>query len=65
MNDVLKKLSSDFMKVYSNLPLNVRDDIVLVLHDEPVSWRVAHFEIKNDSEKAAEILESLKKLELI
>lgn len=65
MDDTLRRLSADFMKVYSNLPLNVRDDIVLVLHEEPVSWRVAYFEIKNNSEKAVEVLENMKKLELI
>ncbi|MFZ3055041.1 MAG: hypothetical protein WA091_03635 [Minisyncoccales bacterium] len=62
----MEHLKEDFLKTYSNIPLNLRDDIVLVLEDKrPISWDVAFFEIKNDTELSKQILIELKKLELI
>lgn len=62
----MEHLKEDFLKTYSNIPLNLRDDIVLVLEDKrPISWDVAFFEIKNDTGLSKQILIELKKLELI
>jgi hypothetical protein len=59
-------LKEDFLKVYSNIPLSLRDDIVLILDDKrSISWDVAFFEIKNDTALSKEILMGLKKLDLI
>ena len=39
-----------FLKVYSNLPINLRDDIVLVLGEKgPITWNVAYIEINNNT----------------
>ena len=38
-----------FFKVYANLPLNLREEVILVIKDEPISWRVAYFEISDDT----------------
>lgn len=55
-----------FLKIYANLPLNVRDEIVCVLSEKgTVSWNVAYLEVKNDTEYAAEILKKLEELKLI
>lgn len=55
-----------FLRAYSNLPLNSRREIIIVLDEEgPVTWEAAYLEVKNDSEKAKEILEKLEKLNLI
>ena len=48
-----------FMKVYSNLPLKVRDEIVLVLDGAPISWNVAYNEIKHNTEKGKIVIEKL------
>ncbi len=42
-------IKEQFFKVYSNLPLNERDKVVLVLDGEPISWNVAYQQIKNDT----------------
>lgn len=55
-----------FLRAYSNLPLNSRREIIIVLDKEgPVTWEAAYLEVKNNSEKAKEILEKLEKLNLI
>lgn len=55
----------DFFKTYANLPLNLRDEIVLVIDDGPITWRVAYLEISGGTEKGKEILEKLEALDLI
>jgi hypothetical protein len=55
-----------FLKVYSNLPINLRNDIILVLEGYgPITWNVAFVEINNDTELGKIILEKLKKLKII
>lgn len=55
----------DFFKTYANLPLNLRNEIVLVIDNEPITWRVAYLEISADTPKGKEILEKLETLDLI
>lgn len=54
-----------FFKVYANLPLNLRDEIILVIDDEPITWKVAYLEISNNTKLGRRILEKLGALELI
>lgn len=54
-----------FLRVYANLPLNSRNEIVVVVDDEPLTWNAAKLEIENDTEKGEEILEKLVRLEII
>lgn len=48
-----------FHQIYSNLPLSLRNEIILVVDDGPITWNVANIEIENDTEKGKKILESL------
>jgi len=55
-----------FLKVYANLPINFRNEIVLVLENSgPITWNVAFIEINNDTELGKIILERLAKLKII
>jgi len=55
-----------FLKIYANLPLGVRQEIILVLdNNKPITWDVAFFEIDNDTDLSKIILGKLEKLELI
>lgn len=54
-----------FFKVYANLPLNLRDEIILVINSDPISWRVAYLEIKGNTELGEQILEKLEALKFI
>jgi len=54
-----------FFKVYANLPINVRKEIIVVIDNEPISWQVAYLEISNDTKLSKIILEKLDALEVI
>lgn len=54
-----------FMKTYSNLPLKVREEIILVLDNEPITWNVAYHEITSNTKKGKKIIDKLVELEVI
>ncbi len=54
-----------FLKIYANIPLNLRKEIILVLDNEPITWNVAYVEIFNKSDKSKNILKKLEELKLI
>ena len=54
-----------FMSVYSNLPLNLRKDIVIVIDKEPITWNVAYLEIDQKTKKGKKILKKLEELKII
>lgn len=60
-------LKEQFLQVYTNVPLNMRDEIILLIGKEkkPISWDVAFFEVREDTEASKEILKGLKELDLI
>lgn len=53
------------MKVYANLPFAVRDEVVVVIDDSPITWNVAYIEIKNETKIGDRILVQLEKLNII
>ncbi|MBL7150803.1 hypothetical protein ISS86_02645 [Candidatus Microgenomates bacterium] len=59
------KKQENFFKVYANLPLNLRSEIILVIDDEPITWRVAYLEIKGKTKLGKQILEKLEALKFI
>ena len=55
-----------FLRVYSNLPLGLRKEIILVLEGKgPITWEVAYLEVENDTPLAGIILEKLENLGFI
>jgi len=55
-----------FLKIYANLPLGVRQEIVLVLDDgRPITWDAAYTEVISDTPLSKTILEKLEKLKFI
>lgn len=55
-----------FLKIYANLPLGARGEIITVLNNgKPITWDVAFLEIENNTELSGVILEKLEKLELL
>ena len=71
----MDQLRERFLRIYANLPLPIRDQVVLVLNkkltatDEdikmPISWNVAYLEVSQKTELSAHILEEMAGLELI
>lgn len=55
-----------FLKIYANLPVNLRNEIIAVLPDVgPMTWNVAYLEISNDTELGKKILEKLSNFKII
>jgi len=59
------KNKDKFFKVYANLPLNLRREIILVIDDEPITWQIAYLEIKGETKLGKQILEKLEALKFI
>ena len=38
-------LKEGFLKTYANLPQGSREEIIVVVHDEPYTWKSAKLEI--------------------
>ena len=63
-------LKEKFLKVYANIPLNLREGIVIVFEDKdkikkPLTWNAVFVEVKGGSESSKKILEDLAELKLI
>lgn len=58
-------IKDKFYVVYNNLPLGIREEVILVLNGEPISWKVAKLEIDNNTKLSEEILEKLSYLKFI
>jgi len=58
-------LKDRFYNIYGNLPLITREEIILVINGEGISWKVAKLYIDQDSPLAIEILKKLEALGVI
>lgn len=58
-------LKAKFLKVYANLPLGVREEVVIVIDSEPLSWKAAQLEVEQNTKKGKEILVNLNKLQIL
>ncbi len=61
----MDSLQTKFQQIYANLPLNQRQEVVVVIDNEPLSWNAVKLEVDNDTDKGKEILELLVKLGII
>lgn len=55
-----------FLKLYANLPIKLREEVILVLDKKgPITWNVAYFEVENKTKLGDVILKKLKELKII
>lgn len=54
-----------FIRVYSNLPIDIRKEIIVVVDGRPVTWNVAYEEIENETPLGKKIFHKILELELI
>jgi len=54
-----------FLKIYANIPENLRNDIIAVVNDKTYTWNAAYFEIKNNTELGKKILKELNLTKII
>ena len=58
-------LESRFYKTLANLPLGVRDEIVLVINNQPMTWNVIKIEVDIESKLSKEALKLMNELKLL
>jgi len=58
-------LKERFYRVYNNLPMNLREEVIIVVTDEPITWKVARLEIDGNTAVSKIILEKLEALNII
>ncbi|MBI2107265.1 hypothetical protein HYT57_04750 [Candidatus Woesearchaeota archaeon] len=54
-----------FLKVYSNLSMDIRREIIILVDNKPISWNVAFEEIEKETNLGKKILKNLIELEFI
>lgn len=55
-----------FLKIYSNLPLQAREEIIYVTDDKkPLTWNAIYIEVINDTQLSQSILPYLEALDII
>lgn len=60
-----KQFLDKFMKVYSNLPIGERKLPVVVIGDDPISWKMSYLEIKHSTPLGLSIAQQLIELKII
>ena len=54
-----------FHQVYANLLFAARNEIVVVIDSQPLSWNAARIEVENNTEKSKQILHKLIDMKII
>ncbi|MGD9276237.1 MAG: hypothetical protein PVJ67_03630 [Candidatus Pacearchaeota archaeon] len=49
----------EFLKIYANVPDDLRNDILVVVDDKSYTWNTAYLEIKENTELGKKILKAL------
>lgn len=54
-----------FTRIYANLPVGSRNEIVIVVNEEPLTWNAVWIEVEQDTPLSETILEKLEKLGIL
>ena len=54
-----------FLKIYSNVPDRLREDIIAIVDNKTYTWNTVYFEIKNDTKLGEKLLKALEDINLI
>ena len=58
-------LKSRFNITFANLPIPMRDNVAVVVDDNPLSWNVLKIEVDNNTELSIKALNILDKLDFL
>lgn len=64
-DEKLEVLRAKFIRVFSKIPLELRDEIIAVIDDEPVTWSVANITIKGRTKNWDKLLKLMDDLKLL
>lgn len=58
-------IKEEFFKIYANLPIEERNNVVVIINKQPISWNISYLEIKNNTKTGQQILKTLKELGIL
>lgn len=61
----MEEKRAKFLKIFTNIPEKLREEIIVIIDEKPYSWATAYIEIKNNTELGKKLLKALIDLELI
>ena len=61
----MKKERAKFLRIYSDIPDDLRSDIIVVMDGETYTWNAAYLEVKKNSDLGHKILKRLGQLGII
>jgi len=59
------ELQSTFNKIYANLPMSIREEVIVVVNGEPMTWNAVWLEVRNNTEIGLESLQKLYNLGIL
>ncbi|MBU3912511.1 MAG: hypothetical protein KKE50_00300 [Nanoarchaeota archaeon] len=54
-----------FLRVYANVPENLRGDIIAVIDKKPYTWNTSFLEINDNTELGRKILKALEEIRIL
>ncbi|MBI2452365.1 hypothetical protein HYV50_04805 [Candidatus Pacearchaeota archaeon] len=54
-----------FLRIFANIPENLRNDIIALVDDKTYTWNTAYLEIKDDTSLGKKILKALEENDII
>ena len=54
-----------FLKIYADLPLAFRNEIIVVADKEPFTWNAVYVEVYNSTDKSIVLLKKLEEMKII
>lgn len=64
-DDIYVAQRENFLRVFANLPIALRKEIIAVIDDKPISWEVAYIEVSNNTKLGEAILKKLSEWRII
>ena len=65
MAQIIKSYLDRFMKVFGNLPIVERNQVVVVIDDQPITWNMAYNEMRHKTKLGEKIGKKLVSLDII
>ena len=56
---------SKFLRIYSNIPEELRNDIIVIIEERTYTWDTAYLQIKDDTSLGKKILKTLEETGII
>jgi len=61
----MENKKAKFLRIYANIPEELREDIIVVVEDKTYTWNTAYLEIRDNTILGEKILKALEDLKII